>query len=160
MGGIVEWLTAGTNKWTVASTLTESGFDNHIVDVWSQFPDKTSMTLFASPYVIQIINNFGKGRIRLSPNSKTYGLSIDRYVNSAVAVDLVPVPMFAQNDETKKWAFLLDMSRFNMAYLRKPVLQKDVYTKRADFVEDQVLGEFSLYRANESAHSMIEGISS
>jgi len=160
-GGIVEFLNAGTNKWAVNGSLTEQGFRSHLVDVWTQHPDNVNVAFFASPQVIEIVQGWGAEKIQTSVNEKMYGYKVSSF-KGVFPVDLVPVPMFAQNATTQGWGFLLDTSQFRGAYLRgrAPKLYKEVQDKKADYILDLIRGEVSLYRLNEKRHSMLEGIDS
>jgi len=157
MGGLVEKLATGTNVYTVSGTLTETGFDNWLTDVYTSMPDQKRLILFGSPKLISIIASFGKDKVRISPESKNYGLWAQRYTG-AMEVDLVRAPLLSGDTTVNGWGFLLDMSKVSLAYLRKPVLLKNTYTERAEYVEDKIESELSLVVAIEKAHGFIEGV--
>ena len=155
MSGLVEKLATGTNVLTVSGgILTESAFDNWLIDVWNGMADAEHLTLFASGKLIQIINHMAKPLITMSPNSKMYGLQLKRYTG-AINVDLVPVPLFNDNI-TKGWGFLLDLNRVKLKWLRKPVLKKNYSGDLYDDIRDKIVAEPSLIVANEIAHGFIE----
>lgn len=157
MGGLVEKLATGTNVYTVPGLLTETGFDNWLDKVYSNMADATSLTLFASPRLISVINRFAKEKIQTSPKTKEYGMNLRRYFG-AVDVDLVRCPLLSGDTTLQGWGFLLDMDRVNLAYLRNPMLLKNTYTERAEYVEDKIESELSFILSNEIAHGFIEGV--
>lgn len=156
MGGLTEWLGTGSNVFTVDGLLTETALDQWLVDVWTEMPDASVLTLFAAPQLINIINQIAKPLIRISPNEKVYGMQLNQY-KGAVAVDLVPCPLL-KGPTLNGWGFLLDMSKISMKYLRPPVLLKDVAMKRYDYFEDKIESAFSMIVAIEKSHGFIEEV--
>jgi len=156
MGGLVEKLDGGTNYFDVGGILTESGFDNWLVKIYTGMPDSTKLTAFIAPEVYQILNNLVKPLIRVSPNVKKYGMQINQY-QGAVNLDLIPHPLLS-GPELGGWMFLLDLDHIKLIYQQRPQLELDTYVKRAGFVEDKYSAMVTLLAANEKRHGMAVGI--
>jgi hypothetical protein len=159
MGGIVERLATGSNHLPVPGVLTQTMLDNWLVDVWTQRSDAESLTLIGSPKLIQIITQFAAPAIRVSPNVTEFGLPFLQRYNGAVAVDLIPHPLLS-TETTEEWGFLLDTRYIDVGYLRSPVLLKNTYTQRAEYVEDKIESEVTMVLADEVRHGFISGVTS
>ncbi len=158
MGGLVQWLLNGTNVLDVpGGVLTESMLDNWLTDIRSVRPDLKSLTLFASLNVINKINQMFKDKIRISPNTKLYGLQIDRYFG-AIGLDLVPAPLLS-GPYLKGWGFALDLTHIKLKYLRSVMLNKGVNNfNDDDFIRDRIRTEVSLIVGIQERHGMIMGV--
>ena len=110
MGGLVHYLKNGTLYKDFNGILTESGFRRWMGDFKDLNPEAVNVKLFAAGNVIDIITNFGADKVRLSPESKTYGLDISTYRSRGLMVGLVPLPLLT-DAQTRGWAFLLDMDK-------------------------------------------------
>jgi hypothetical protein len=153
MGGLVEKLRNGSNFLDVGDILTESIFDNWLVDVYTGMPDTTGLAFFMAPHVYKIFNYMAKPLIRLSPNSKKYGMALNQY-QGAINVDLIPHPLL-DGPEMKGWGFLVDLDYIKLVYQKKPELQLDVAMKRYSYIEDKMYALASLIVSNEKRHGFM-----
>ena len=156
MGGFVEKLRDGTNYLDVNGVLTETILDDWLTDVYTEFPDSTSLIAFCAPHVYKTINHIAKPLIRLSPNSKTYGIQLQQYMG-AINLDLVPHPLLA-GPTMKGWMFILDLSHVKLVYQERPRLELDVAMKRYNYIEDKYKAMVSIIIANERRHGMAVNI--
>lgn len=85
-GGILSYYTE--NNQDAGGTLTESELESWVRAI-CRFGDQK--TVFASPVLLSVINNFAVGRLQTiqSDNDKTYGLSIQKYVCAHGEINLV-----------------------------------------------------------------------
>lgn len=157
-------MAAGIQAFTRSGTLfkdfggvgTESAFDGWLGNYIDQNPDANNIACFAAPNVIRHINYFAKDKIRISPNSKEYGLSLNRYIGGPLAVDLIPTPIF-NGPDTKGWLFLLDLSRMKYTNLQNSgdTLYLDAKgVGQSEIIYDCYRGVSSLLVCNESRHAM------
>ena len=156
MDGIEARLRDGTNYFNVNGILTESMFDGFLTDVYTTMPSTGRLALVASPKIIGIINQMCKPLIRLSPNSKKYGMQLNQYFG-AIALDLIPHPLL-KGPDLQGMGFLLDFEYIKLRYQYKPELQRDVYLKSANFVEDKMYALATMMLANEKRHGMLNAV--
>lgn len=158
MGGLTHWLNSGSNVLNVANgILTESMLDNWLTDIKTRRPDLKTLTLFASPNVINRINQIAKssGHINMSPNSKVYGMQIKRYMG-AINLDLVDAPLLS-GPYLKGWGWALDLTHIKLKYLRPVKLMKGVNNfNDDDFIRDRIRTEISMIVAIQERHGMIK----
>lgn len=156
MGGFVEKLKDGSNYLDVNGVLTETILDDWLTDIYTEYPDTTNLLAVCSPHVYKTINHIAKPLIRLSPNSKMYGMQLKQY-EGAVKLDLVPHPLL-KGETMKGWMFLLDLSYVKLIYQKRPVLELDVGMKRYNYIEDKYYALASIIIANERRHAMATNI--
>lgn len=155
MAGLIEKLKDGTNFMDVNGVLTESILDDYLTDFYAHMPDTESMACVCSPYLYTIINRMAKPLIRISPNSKRYGLQLKQYEGS-IKLDLIPHPALI-GKTMKGWMFLLDFDRIKLMYQQRPILELDVAERRNNYVEDKYSAMITLLLANEKAHGFVVG---
>lgn len=157
MGGLVHHLRNGTLYKNFNGFCTESGFRSWLGDYKDQNPDATNVMLFAGSSLAETVSLFGKDKIRISPESKTYGLWINRYQARGLTCDIVPMPLMS-DAITGGWGFLLDLNRTLLK-----AIDKDTYFP---WDRSPVAGEvkYNCYRgaytmivATESRHAMCVG---
>lgn len=159
MNGIQSILRGGTLFKDFGGSGTESAFDNWLGDYHDQNPDATNIACFMAPNVIRHVNYFAKDKIRISPNSKEYGLNLNRYIGGPLAVDMIPVPLFTGPD-TRGWMFLLDLSRMKYTNVQNSGDTLILDAKSAgesEIIYDCYRAVPSLLVCNESRHSMAVG---
>jgi hypothetical protein len=155
--GIVQYLRNGTLYKDFGGVFTETGFDNWLGDYRDQNPDVQNAMLFCAPNVKRQIGYMLKGRIRLSPMSKEYGMDIMRYVDGPLAINFVELPLLT-DPVTKGWGFLLDMERIAMRTLDADTLYLDAKSVgESEIIYDTYRGLHSIMLANESRHAMMVG---
>ena len=157
MGGLVHYLRDGTLYKDFGGIFTETGYDNFLGDYRDQNPDADNIVHACAPNVIRQINYFCKDKIRLSPNSKKYGLDITQYTGGPLNVDLVPMPLFT-DPETKGWGFLLDFSRMKIKNLDNPMFYPDAKSVgESELIYDTYRVATSMIIGTESRHAMHVG---
>lgn len=156
-GGLNFYLRDGTLYKDFNGILTESGWDNYLLEYHEENPDTTEITAFIAAGVAQKISYFGKNKIRISPLSKLYGLAIDQYKVPGLTVHLVELPLF--NDiQTRGWGFLLDTTRIRLKNLEGPMFFPEAKNVgQSELIYDTYRVSTSLMVANESRHSMFVG---
>ncbi len=158
MGGLVHYLRNGTLYKDFNGIFTESGLDGWIGDYTDQNPDSGRLALFCAGNVKRLISNFGKDKVRLSPNSKKYGLRINEYVASQ-DVDIIPLPLL--NDPVcRGWMWLLDTERIMLKPLQNSGLAwygEALNVGQSERIYDTYRGVYSMLLANESRHAMAVG---
>lgn len=156
-GGLVHYLRSGTLYKDFEGIMTETGFDGYLGDYRDQNPDATRVALFAAGNVLDIINYWGKGKVRISPNATMYGLSIDTYKARALQVDLIPLPLLTDS-VTRGWGFILDLDRIKLRTLDPPTFYPDAKNVgQSEIIYDTYRVVTSMLIANESRHAMFVG---
>lgn len=155
MGGLIEKLYNGSNYNNFGGPLTETALENWLTSIYEGMPDTNSLLCLCAPKVYQRINQLVKPLIRLSPNSKRYGMNLKQY-DGAITMDLVRHPLFVGN--MSGWIFLLDLSHVRLIYQKKPVLERDVAMKRYNYVEDQMYALATMMCSVEERHAFADGI--
>lgn len=157
MGGIIHFLRNGTFHKDFGGVFTETGFDNFIGDYHDQNPDFAKVDAFMAPNVIRQVNYLCKDKIRISPDSKRYGLDLDQYIGGPIKVNMIPVPLWTDTT-TKGWFFFLDLTRIKMKDIDRPTFYPWDRTPIAgEVIKDGYRSVSSLLVANESAHAWAEG---
>jgi hypothetical protein len=156
MRGIEERLRSGTNYYQCNGILTESKLDGWLTDIWSQFPDTASLAAFPAPKVYSTINQMCKPLIRLSPNSKRYGMKLNQYTG-ALNLDLIPHPLFAQPG-LEEWMFVLDMGQLSLVYQDRPTMELNISSGEGRYTTDRIYTLLTMRLANEARHGMMVGI--
>lgn len=156
MSGILEKLNDGSNYFNVNGVLTETKIDGWLTDIYSQFPDSTNLLAVMAPKVYGTFNQIAKPGIRLSPNSKEYGMNLKQY-DGAVTLDLVRHPLLV-GPGLEEMMFVLDLSYMAIKYQKRPQLELDVAMKRYNYVEDKLSCFVTFMAANEARHAMAVGI--
>lgn len=157
MGGLCHFLLDGTLYRDFNGIMTESGFRSWIGDYLDQNPEATNIWYFTSRNVIDIINGWAKGSVRISPESKKYGVDIYEYVATGARVKLVRLPML--NDPyTKGWGWLLDMDKIMMKTLSPLTLHKEAKNVgESERIIDTYRWQTSLLVGDEKSHGMSVG---
>lgn len=158
MGGLAYYLKDGDNYLDVNGVLTESLLDEYLTNLYTAMPDEypRRLAMLASPKVINYINQIAKPRIRISPNTKAYGMRLDTYFG-AVNLDLIPHPQMT-GPTLQEWAFVVDFDYLVMKWQHRAMMFKDVYTGRANYVEDKMYGLATLILGNQKRHGWLAGI--
>lgn len=158
MGGLTYFLKDGTNYFDVNGVLTESMLDDYLVRVYTAMPDEypRKLAMVASPKVIAYINQMAKPQIRISPNTKAYGLQLNQY-QGACNLDLVPHPLLT-GPILEEWAFILDFDYLSLKYQERARLERDVYHHAATYVVDMMYALATMVLGNEKRHGMMTRI--
>lgn len=157
MGGFVHYLRNGTLFKDFNGIFTETGFDNMLGDYHDQNPDATNIKYFTAGNVIRQINYFAKSKVRISPESKKFGLNILTYIGGPLTVDLIELPLM-HDPQTRGWGFLLDMDRIMLKMLDKAAFFPDAETVgESEIITDTYRALASLLIGTESRHLMSVG---
>lgn len=156
MGGLNFHLRSGTLFKDFSGIFTETGLDNLLLSYKEENPDAKEVTIFCAENVIAKISQFGKDKVRISPDSKKYGLAIDQYIG-AIKANLVPLPLLT-DVETRGWGWILDMERITLKYLIRTMFHPDAKGAGAsEIIYDTYRASASMLIANESRHAMFIG---
>lgn len=156
MGGLTHFLRNGTLYKDFGGIFTESGLDSMLLSYKEQNPDATKLGFFCSLAIKEKISQFGKGKVRLSPNSKSYGMRINEYIGP-IDIDIVPLPLLS-NKNTRGWGFLLDLERIRLKYLERVTFHPDAKGAGAsEIIYDTYRGSVSMLLGNEDRHLMCVG---
>ena len=156
-GGLMHFLNNGTLYKDFNGMFTETGYDNYLGDYIDQNPDATNVVHACAPNVIRLINYMCKDKIRISPNTRKYGLNISSYIGGPMQVDLVPLPLL-KDSVTRGWGWLLDFTRLKQKDIDRPTYYPDCKeVGESEIIYDTYREVTSLLVANESRHSMHVG---
>jgi hypothetical protein len=153
--GIVRRLRSGTLYKDFGGVMTESGFRNYIGDYKNQNPDVMEIWVFLAGTALDIINNWGLDKVRLSPQSKELGMDVYTYISRGIRCNLVPMPLFDEDPHTAGWGFILDMQRIMLRTMERDTYYPWDRTPVGGELEEHIYrSQFSVMLANESYHSM------
>jgi hypothetical protein len=156
-GGLVHYLYNGTLYKDFNGIFTETGCDNFLGDYFDQNPDASKVALFAAPNVIRQMGYWGKNKVRISPNSKMYGLNIDQYKGGGLEVDLIPLPLLT-DPICRGWGFILDLQRIRGKVLDPVTWYGDAKgVGQSEIIYDLYRSVDSYLVGTESRHAMFVG---
>jgi hypothetical protein len=156
-GGLVHYLRNGTLYKDFNGIFTETGFDNYIGDYFDQNPDAQQVMYFCSPNIRRLMSEWGKDKVRISPDSKKFGFRIDTYVAGNIDVNIVTLPLLV-DPVTKGWAWILDMQRMRLKVIDPLTFFPDALTVgESETILDTYRGVDSLLIGSENHHSMMVG---
>ncbi len=156
MGGLNHYLRSGTLYKNFNGVFTESGYNALLGDYQDQNPDSFRVMNFVAPNVLRRIRDWAVDKVRLSPESTTYGIDILRYKASGLEVDLVRCPLL-NDPETKGWGFILDLERIMLKTLDPMTFHPDLKGMNSERIYDLYRMVHSMLLGNESRHSMFVG---
>lgn len=90
-GGLLHFLTY--NNQDAGGTLSEAELETFVRNISGPRGGGMTLTLFASPLVVSVINNFSVGRLQTHIGEDTYGLRISEYVSAHGTLKLVSHPL-------------------------------------------------------------------
>ena len=129
---------------------------------WLSFLEKgfnygsTKKYLFASGRILNAINGFARGNLRVSPTDKTYGITITTYQSPFGDVQLIRNPLFTQDYSDK--AVLLDLDTVEYCFLRDTALRQNIQANDADGRIDEYLTEAGMARYNFEKNALLTGV--
>jgi len=157
MGGLAWFLKDGTLFKDFGGLFTETGWDNYLGSYLDENPDARNIAACIAPNVIRQINYFCKDKIRISPNTKKYGLNIQQYTGGPLNVDLIPLPLMT-GKVVKGWGFLLDFARIELDDLDPAAYYPDAKSMgESEIIWDTYRVLTTMRIATESRHSMFVG---
>lgn len=156
--GLFGVLYNGTNFSNFNGSFTESAWDDHIAAYMDNNPDVQRISAFIAPNVKRQITYWGKDQIRLSPQSRQYGLRIDEYIGADAPVDLIPCPLLSKSADAKGWGWFIDLQYTKMKTLESDALHLEALNVgQSEDIIDTYRGQFSVLISNETRHSMFIG---
>ena len=156
-GGLMHFLNNGTLYKDFNGIFTETGYDNYLGEYLDENPDAVNIAHCCAPNVIRQINMMCKDKIRISPNTKRYGLNINSYIGGPLQVDLVSLPLL-KDSVTRGWGWLIDFTRIKQKDIDRPTFFPDAKNVgESEIIYDTYREVTSLLVANESRHSMHVG---
>ena len=158
--GLFGVLYNGTNFDNFNGAFTESAWDSFIGSYVDRNSDVQTIDAFIAPNVKRQVTYWAKDKIRISPDSKRYGLQIDQYIGADVPVNLIPLRLLT-DEETKGWGFFLHLPYITLKPLEKDALYLEALNEgQSEEIIDTYRGSHSLLIGSESRHAMFVGATS
>ncbi len=156
-GGLNHFLRNGSLFKNFNGALTESGFDNWLGDYSDENPDMDFVDFLCAPNIIRQINAFAKDKIRISPQTKMYGLDLRQYVGGPIKVNLIRAPLL-KGPQLSGYGWLLDFSRIALRDISKTKFHPDAKNiGESEIIYDTFREVTSMHVSNEKRHSMCIG---
>jgi hypothetical protein len=156
-GGLTHYLRNGTLYKDFGGWMTHSGFRAWLGDYKDQNPDSTNIMFFAAGNVIDRVNDVALNQVRVSPESDTYGMDLQRYKARGLMVDMVPLPLLTDHT-ARGFGWILDMSRIRLRTLEGPMFYPEALNVgQSELIYDTYRVVTCLLVGNESRHSMCVG---
>jgi len=116
-------------------------------------------TVFVSPLVGAVMNQWANGKIQLVPSDQTFGITVNRYLSFFGEVNIVLHPLL-EGDIFSGYAIAVDLENVGYKYLqnRDTKLSTDIIIDGHDFRVDQFLTECGLKVRLEGVHGYAYGI--
>jgi hypothetical protein len=150
-----------SNAVSIGGALTEATFNQEFLR-YVFTADKNyrkKRTIFVSPLVGAIMNQWGNGKIQLVPSDKTFGITVNRYLSFFGEVNIVLHPLLEGNTYGG-YALAVDLENVGYKYLsgRDTKLETDIVLDGTDARTDQFLTECGLKVRLEGVHGYAYGI--
>lgn len=156
-GGLVHFLRNGTLFKDFAGIMTESGFRSFARDYKDENPETIDAWCFVSGNVADIMTDWGLDKVRLSPESKKYGLEINQYKAAGITFKIVAMPLLT-DPQTRGWGFILDMERLRLKILSPLTWHGDALgVGQSELIHDLYRLQASLLVGAENKHAMFVG---
>lgn len=143
-----------------SSTLTESEFITFLKKAFAH--GRSNKYLFCSGTVLQAINNFSAGAIRITPKDTTYGVQLSTYLSPWGTVNLVYNPLFTQDFDG--YAVMMDFDTISYRFLGGNGKNRDtkLYMNRQNPGVDGVINEYitecGLERTGFERNAYLKGV--
>lgn len=157
--GILSFITS--NTLSVGGALTEATFNqNFLKDIFEADKNfRKKRTLFVSPLVGAVMNQWGNGKIRLVPSDQTFGITVNRYLSFFGEINIVLHPLL---EGTTYGGYMIAVDLENVGYRfltgRDTTLKTDVVKSGEDQRVDELLTECGLQVRLEGVHGYAFGI--
>lgn len=151
LGGVIQFLTAGSAKTKSVAVLTETAWNDWLRDLFEYHQSKPRY-IFSAGLILQAINTWGAGKLELLPKDRTYGITINQYrcafgevylINNRRVFNALAAPTKA-GYEGYAVALILDNLTLRPLKGRNTKLFTNLQTPGADKREDEFLTELSL----------------
>jgi len=169
-GGLLNFLTS--NNQDAGGTLSETELETFVRTIAGPRGGNANLTLFASPLVVSVINNFAIGRLQViqsdSGKAPTYGVKVMQYVSAHGTLSLVSHPLLA-GAVYGGYAIAVDFKTDNLVRYRflngdgpGPSRDTKLLTNRqandADGQKDEWLTECGWEIAQPARHGVLTGV--
>lgn len=154
-----------THVLDAGGNLTELAFEGFLRRAF-RFGSKQKVCL-ASSLVMTVINGWARGKLQLVPSDKSYGITLNQYMNAGRQLLLVQHPLL-ENDSLSDltgfagYSFVLDIGDLKLRYMRNKMieLQENIQANDSDTRLDQYISEMGLEAHQERKHAKLIGVTS
>ncbi len=167
-GGLIYYLTGngdGAANTTSASTLTEATWQAFLAE---EFTYVDTCYVFMSELISRCVDNWSRGKLRLAPESKVYGMNITEYVMAGKRALLVDARRVLENGADAAltdfggYAVALDLDDIKLLWYpdQTPKLTTHVETAKQALNrrEDANQCQFTLEVGNAKNHAVLSGV--
>ena len=167
-GGLIYYLTGageGSANTTSASTLTEATWQAFLAE---EFKYVDTCYVFMSELIQRAMDNWSRGKLRLAPESKTYGMNITEYVMTGKRALLIDARRVLEDGADAAltdfggYAVALDLSDITLLWY--PDMQPKLFThvetekQRLNRREDANQAQFTIEIGDSRRHSVLSGV--
>jgi hypothetical protein len=157
--GILKFIQS--NAISIGGPMSEATFNNEFLR-YVFTADKNyrqKRTIFVSPLVGGVMNQWANGKIQLVPTDKTFGITVNRYLSFFGEVNIVMHPLL-EGDVYAGYCIAVDLENVGYKYLsgRDTKLETDIVQDGTDARTDQFISECGLKVRLEGVHGYAYGI--
>ena len=157
--GILNFITS--NAISIPGAMSEATFNQEFLR-YVFTADKNyrkKRTLFVSPLVGAVMNQWALGKIQLVPSDTTFGITVNRYLSFFGEVNVVCHPLL-ENTVYGGYCIAVDLDNVGYKYLTDSdtSLEEDIIKTGVDGRTDQFLTECGLKVRLEGVHGYAYGI--
>lgn len=152
-GGIEQFVTTNITSLNSAGLDSTTDIEDFLRTGFRYGSD--TKILYASPLVIQKINEIALGTITVYPKEEVFGLNIRRWESSHGTVNLVKGKLL-EGPQTKGMAFLLDMQQLGRVVLDDTFLRTNIQGNDVDGWADEYITEIGWTVMQEKTHSILK----
>jgi len=167
-GGLIYFLTGsgdGSANTTSATTLTEATWQTFLSE---EFKYVDTCYVFMSELIQRAMDNWSRGKLRLAPESKTYGMNITEYVMTGKRALLIDARRVLEDGADAAmtdfggYAVALDLSDIRLLWYKgqEPKLTTHIETAKQALNrrEDANQCQFTLEVGDSKRHSVLSGV--
>lgn len=167
-GGLIYFLTGsgdGAANTTSATTLTEATWQAFLAE---EFKYVDTCYVFMSELIQRCMDNWSRGKLRLAPESKTYGMNITEYVMTGKRALLIDARRVLEDGAATTltdfggYAVALDLSDIKLLWYpgQEPKMTTHVETEkqRLNRREDASQCQFTLEVGDSKRHAVLSGV--
>ncbi|MEM5807071.1 MAG: DUF5309 family protein [Candidatus Aenigmatarchaeota archaeon] len=138
------------------NSLTEIAFEEFLESGF-MYGNETKYLLCA-PKIISQINLWARGKLRLVPGEKTYGLAVMEYLSAHGHLYLVNCKKVFNIAPWDSMAILVDIDKVKPVVLRPTKLRTNIQNPDEDKEIDEYIGEYSIKVYNEKCHALLTNV--
>ena len=161
MRGVLNWIS--TNYQGMGGEMTEAEFDNHLRKAFRYGSGKK--LLVGSGTVVNVVNDFAKGKVHPATFNPNYGLSLAEYTTPFGKLDIAYSPLLenASLDDLSGLAgtgIILDIMNLEIHHLpnRYMIHTTGIADNEDDEEKEQILSECTIKVPQEKMHSYFDGV--